>query len=342
MTAEASHTSQPTTPMPEQLGLLADDPEEQRIPYEILKSPEDRMRYLQLTDNLVREMVENKTDTVIFFDKSARPVAWMIRQFWDQLAPPPKPGQKTRKQPDIKFLNVDREQWGAITGRTEDGMVDVDEIPQERITELQQVMSSVPSTGLEKGVEPDPDKSWLAGKHVMVVDEVRVSGDTLHMSQRILKRAFPEAEEIVPVAWMEGQPVIDPRSGQRANKNNPIWYTETKVTGRGVGDRDTTKAAGLHSETSKIGRYWLSTPFDEPDMEGMQLRREVGQMARDLQHHRLLYRPAPWKKDTDPIDKRIERINGISVEDYKELRMNSHSAEELFRELGRLAGRDKK
>ncbi len=309
----------------------------EHVPYEILRSPEDRMRYLQLTDNLIRQMVEKETEVAIFLDKSARPVAWMVHALWDQLVPPAKPDGTAYKEPELKFLNIDREQWEAVVGRTEDGMIDVGTIPHERIDELRKVMAPVGKLVEEE--DPAPEASMLSGKKVMVIDEVRVSGDTLRIADRILNRAFPDASEIVPVSWMDGQVKVDPRSGQRSNTELPIWYNERRVTGRGVGDRDTTKAANSASERSRIGRYWLSTRFKEPDTEGIQLRRETKQMAADLEAHRILYRPSPnWNAEIESVDDRIERINGISVEQYKNLRVTSRNAEELIARLGRVAG----
>ena len=310
------------------------------VPYEILNTAEDRLHYLRLTDNLIREMVEDETEVAVFLDKSARPVAWMVHALWNQLAPF-KPDGTQYEEPEIKFLNIDREQWGDTVGRSEDSMVNVSAIPEEQINELRQVLSSESTDKLQEDTRPDPEKSYLTGKKVMVIDEVRVSGDTLHIADRILRRAFPEAAEIVPVAWMEGQARIDPQSGQRRNVNNPIWYSKTKVAGRGVNDRSEARALKQHSRRSIIGRYWLSTTFETPDEEGMQLRREISQMARDLKQHRLLYQPAPgWKRDIDSLGERIERINGMSVGEYKELRRVSKNSEDLLRRLGRLAHAD--
>lgn len=307
----------------------------QEVPYRILR-PEDREQYLHLTDDLVRQMIEQEVDTAIFLDKSARPVAWMVHELWEQLAPPNKPDGTPYAEPDIKFLNIDREQWGAIVGRSETGMLDISSIPEERINELRTIMSIAPSTGMSED-EPVPEApSRLSGKRVMVVDEVQVSGDTLRISQRILNRAFPDAK-IIPVAWMDGQVQVDPRSGQRTNTKLPVWYDERRVTGRGVGDRDTTRASHLHSGTSRIGRYWLSVPFKEPDTDGIQLRREVQQMARDLSEHRILYRPSPWKREIDSIEDRIKRLDGITPEQYKNLRATTRGVEDRVKRLGQLA-----
>jgi hypoxanthine phosphoribosyltransferase len=311
--------------------------EEQRVPYKILRSLEDREEYLHLTDNLIRQMVEQETDVAVFLDKSARPVAWLMHALWDQLAPR-KPDGSSYPEPAIKFLNIDREQWGAIVGDNETSRIDIKAIPQKRIDELKKVMAPVDELLDEKG--PAPETSLLTGKKVMVIDEISASRATLNISEGILKRAFPDAA-ITATAWMDGQAELNPKSGQQTNTKNPVWYNERKVTGRGVGNRDTTRAAQSHSGRSRIGRYWLSTPFKEPDTEGIQLRKEMSQIARDLEQHRVLYRPSTWSPDIDPFEARIKRINNITLEQYKNLRITTaRSSKERIRRLGQLVSQN--
>lgn len=338
MLTEASHPINADVPPDEHRGEFeASTPQNKEIaeptPYHILRSPEEREQYLHLTDNLIREMVEQETDVAIFLDKSARPVAWMVHALWDQLAPR-HPDGTVYPEPAIKFLNIDREQWTAITGNDETGRMNVDEIPADRIEELQKVMTPINEIASEDG--PAPAKSLLSGKNIMVVDEISVSRQTLNLSERIIKRAFPDAS-VVAAPWMEGQPTRNSESGQMISKNNPVWYSDKKTTGRGVANRDTTRAAQLHSARSRIGKYWLSVPFREPDTEGIQLRRETRQMARDLQEHRILYRPSSWRPEIESIDERIERINGISPDQYKNLRAEARGPYDLIEKLGEMA-----
>src|SRR3954469_6875014 len=88
--------------------------------YNILNSPEIRIKYLTLTDELIRRMSEQRTDVAIFLDKSARPVEWLVRELWDELAPTDPDTGKTVPKPEMKFLNIDREQWGPFVGRSEE------------------------------------------------------------------------------------------------------------------------------------------------------------------------------------------------------------------------------
>jgi hypothetical protein len=284
--------------------------------YEILDTPELRARYITYTDELIRTMTEDRIDTAIFLDKSARPVAWLVEELWDQLVPPHDEQGRPYVRPEIKFLNIDREQWGAVVGRSEDQGVDVHKIPTERIEELRGLFAPVKAK--------TQGRSLLEGKRVLIVDEVRVSGDTLAIAEQVIKRAFPEAASIRGVHWMDGQVKINPRTGVKMNTQLPVWYSDRKVTGRLVADRDTTKSMSSPSYRQQLGRYWLSTPFrGQHDERGLRLKAEVAQLAHDMKKHRLPYMPSPLWHDSGPdtIDNRIPRLNGgMQVDQYIQLR----------------------
>ncbi|MBA3757987.1 hypothetical protein H0X09_03975 [Candidatus Saccharibacteria bacterium] len=293
--------------------------------YEVLTTPELRAEYLRLTDGLICQMVDKGTDVAIFLDKSARPVAWMVNELWDVLAPSRDLSGEPLKKPEIKFLNIDREQWGAILGRSEDevGGINVDNLPPKRLEELRDLYAPI------KGHSDKEDQSLLSGKNVMVVDEVRVSGDTAEMAHKILAKAFPDAKHISKAYWMDGGVKGNDRTGVRTNTQLPVWYSDRETTGRLVGNRDTSRSGASNSSRQRTGKYWLSAPFREPDLKGRQLKREVYQLAEDLRNHKLLYMPSGSWEPIEPVDDRIERINGIGIEQYIDLRRKSSSIGEL-------------
>ncbi len=290
-------------------------PEKSEEPaYLILSTPELRAEYITLTDGLIRKLTDANTDVAIFLDKSARPVAWLTSELWDILAPRDKNGIVARK-PDFKFLNIDREQWGAIIGRSEDedaGGMDVKRLPANRLNELRELYSPI------MGKSAPSDVSLLTDKNVMIIDEVGVSGDTLSMSKDILTHAFPDVAKIDSAYWMIGKVQTEPRTGIRKNTALPVWYSDERSTGRGVADRDTTKSSISPSSRQRVGKYWLSTPFrGGKDVDGTQLRKEVKQLAQDVAEHRMLYRPASgWGEE---LDARMKRINGIKTDTYASL-----------------------
>lgn len=281
--------------------------------YHILDTPELRAKYLTLTDGLIQKLTENKTDVAIYLDKSARPVAWLVNELWDDLAPRDAEGE-IPPRPQTKFLNIDREQWGAVVGRSEDlGGIDIRRLPAARLQELRDTYAPI------KGQSKSGDKSLLTDKNVLVVDEVSVSGDTLNMSRAILESAFPDAASIEGAYWMSGNVKTEPRTGVRKNTELPVWYSDTRVTGRLVGNRDTSKSARSNSSRQRKGMYWLSTGFRGfRDMDGLQLKEEVKSLSEDLKAHRMLYRPASGWGDAE-FDARMLRINGITTSEYAAL-----------------------
>lgn len=315
----------------ENLPLHEDSSPPADFSYEILNSPEMRAEYVRLTDELIRRMIEQGTEVAIFLDKSARPVAWMVNELWEQLAPPHDPLGQPYTRPEIKFLNIDREQWGAVIGRSEDsvGGISVDRIPGERIEELQSLYAPV------AGHSKQEDETLLTDKKVLVVDEVRMSGDTLSMAEKILQRAFPDAAEIEGAYWMTSIAKRDSKSGATVGGKVPVWYSDETNRGRLVADRDTTKSSNSNSSRQRVGRYWLSATFRRPDESGRQLKHEVSLMADELRTHRLPYIPSTqWDDWTDPLEDRIERVSGLTLDEYIRLRKEAtHGGELDMKEL---------
>lgn len=284
--------------------------------YSILNSDELRTEYVTLTDGLIREMVDDHTDIALFLDKSARPVSWMVKDLWDQLAPTVDRDGKQYDRPVFKFLNIDREQWGAIVGRSEDEGIDINRIPEKRIEELRHVFAPITN---------DPThRSIFEGKNVLVIDEVSASGDTLHMSTHIMERAFPEAASIKGAYWMHGHVQQNPKTGVKMNTKLPVWYSDELLTGRLVANRDSSASAKSNSARQRIGKYWLSTTFrGNVDQRGLALKSDITQMAEDLRNHRIPYMPSPlWdEKGSLSLDDRIVHLNGgMPVEDYISIR----------------------
>ncbi len=295
--------------------------------YEILYSPAIRAEYLRLTDQLIAKMVEQKTDVGLFLDKSARPVAWMVKELWPILAPIDPETNEQYKLPDIKFVNIDRETMGTILGRSEDklGGIDIDLLPSERVEELQDVFAPV------VGISEAGDTSVFTGKKVMIVDELRQSGDTLVMAEKIVERAFPDAAEVEASYWMHGKIIRDSKSGALIGESGPVWYSDREVTGRLVGNRNSAKSAASSSRRQQRGKFWLGSPFEEKDYKGLRLKREVEWLAEDLSNNKLIYMPSlDWTESSpEPLEQRIERINGISKQEYITLRQEADDTKDF-------------
>jgi hypothetical protein len=259
--------------------------------YEILKSLEMRAEYITYTDGLISRLAESETDVAIFLDKSARPVAWLVKELWNTLAPVNKQTGQIMKMPEIKFLNIDREQWGPFIGRSED------------------------RTGR--------------------IDEVRTSGDTLKMSEGILKRAFPDAADIEGFYWMPKPAERDTKSGMLISGEVPVWYSDRVVTGRLVANRDENKSANSNSSRQRAGALWLSTNFKgEHDESGRQLKREVKRLAEDFKEHKIPYIHSPiWNSELEPWADRIARFDGLTLHEYAGLKREAGESTAKFIEL---------
>lgn len=291
---------------------------EQETVYRILKDPQIRENYLWYTDDLIARTQKDSIDTIVFLDKSARPVAWFFNAFYDTLVQENEDGTKPKK-PNIKFTNIDREQWGPLIGRSEDeeGIV-YDRLPQKSIENLQNVFAPVSN-----------DQSLSSGKNVLIVDEFRASGDTLDMASEIFARAFP-GTKIFSSYWVPSTKAIDIRSGQSIAKGAPVWYSDTKNTGRGIAGRDFTKSRMSPSKRQRIGYEWLSTRFRNEDQltnetnqwivdqEGLKLREEIYQMVKDLHKRKILYRPSSiWS--TQIQEERVLRYNGFDINRLRDI-----------------------
>lgn len=287
--------------------------------------------------------------SVIYLDKSARPVSWLVRAMWDELARTPGTRYEDREipeKPQSYYLNIDKTDWllrmGVPIKDLEDPpaeMIDFRRIPREHLARIRAIFS-------EHHIDEDNlDEAWdhptkLDGQHVMIVDEVASSGRTLEISQKLLSLAIPEAT-FSGVYWAQpkrvplnnGVPVDGAIQFRR--EWVPVWYHGERTSGRGIGEKNP-GWQGLASEQgqtltrlSRIGRFVLSTPPHDPstnepmpDRMAQRIQKEVKKMARELRAGRIFYIPSidRLSESTDgpggAID-RIETINKMGFEEWR-------------------------
>lgn len=260
-----------------------------------------RMQYIQLTDGLIQTMTEgvNCTDpktgekekripsTVIFLDKSARPIQHLVRNLWPILAKDPKTGE-TPPMPAFKYLNIDRRQWIGEIDPESNGVLKPEQIHPSVIRSLKSIYLEpdgkefVAENGLTEEVDSLP--TTLDNETVLIVDETKFSGDTLAYAAALLGRAIPSAH-IDTAHWMSSLPDSKGRP-----RDNPVWYSEHTKMGRGVNDRYTDFVKGKSLEQlsenyyRKFGKWFLSAPhyFVTPglvDVDYHQLVREIKHLA---------------------------------------------------------------
>lgn len=281
-----------------------------------------KSEYMELTDKLVNKMtngleVENpetgekeirKPDVVVWLDKSARPLSWLTKEVWPQLAT--DADGVTPEIPEFKFVNIDREQWVNQVDPEGTGYMNIDRIDPSIIRSLRSLFVSVSDKkdGLTEKV--DSAKTALDGKTIMIVDEVNASGRTLDIAQKFFKRAFPDTA-VGAAHWMGG---VSQRGQATGNRDLPVWYREDTEHGRGVGNRDERKSQGSPSLTQRLGGWFLSTALAD-DGSTKQLRKELKMLAQDAAEHKVIFKPSS-ERDLDDFDERLERYNDMSMEEY--------------------------
>lgn len=172
-------------------------------------------------------------DTVMFLDKSARPVAWMLKELWPSIAPQKideATGEvRTMEMPQIKFANIDRLHWRIDPDQE---IVEGGKMREPTLDEIQ---------GLRSIYDVD-EQHTISGQNVLIVDEQKESGDTLAVAQDLFSRAFPESR-FESAAWIS-HPYRYTTNGEKVYDVSeiPVWYPKKDaqklhaVEGRAVYD----------------------------------------------------------------------------------------------------------
>lgn len=212
-------------------------------------SDELRRRYIVLTKDIIEKIVRENYSSVVFLDKSARPVSWFINDFWDIFA-------GDRLKPDFKFVNIDKTLWNPIVG-TNEPTPDSSNV-ETPINVNRAPFAIIKLAGIFK---------FRRGEKVLIVDEVKSSGDTLEIARQFFTRAYPEIE-VRTWYWMKPKIIIG-QDGVSRNEESPVWYRRDVPTGRGIIDP------------------WQITDFlsrrpKAPDTLAMSLRQEIRRLADEV------------------------------------------------------------
>lgn len=179
-----------------------------------------------------------KADEVIYLDKSARPVSWMVGLFWNDFT--------NEKRPHPSYLAIDRREWFKRTGTDIDGNEYVDghmatfsDFKKENVTDRD--IAAIRALYIPGGIETeDIDEimntpTGLEGKNITIIDEVKRSGSTAAIAQYLVSRAIPEAASVnVYTYWDQGFKILD--NGEHQMRGAPVWYSHSSAAGRGIGD----------------------------------------------------------------------------------------------------------
>ena len=241
-----------------------------------------------------------KADHVVYLDKSARPVSWLVNTFWTAFS--------DQKRPPHSYLAIDRAEWLQRSGVTlqpgeyikeADGSerlatfsdFQTDKISREDIARIRALY-------IPGGIESEDvdaimnTPTGLEGKNITIIDEVSRSGATANIAKWLLSQAIPEAAEInTYIYWHPSPGKINSSTGEIAMGNTPVWYpTDHSVrSGRGIGDVNPDYFEKRYNEhptpktlAQKFGSIALGQFID--------LGKEIGQPSRKLAHEIQLMR----------------------------------------------------
>lgn len=282
-------------------------------------------------------------DVVIYLDKSARPVSWLVDAFWDDFT--------DKKKPEKFFSAIDREEMfnmiGAdlesnqyienpdgssrmATGR--DFWILFDKLPKDKQTEL---LARFRCNFIEGGIEDeDPEKimntpTLLDGKNVVIVDEVSRSGATIDIATELVRRAIGKDSVNVYdcVFWNDGFTKTD--NGEYQMGNAPVWYPKDSSDWRGRGimdpsldfrEREYENDPNPKNRAARYGSAFVGVPLNFEEEEGhlsQKLKDEIAKMHSDYQSgHILPLLPRGTSYDDEPgsvYDNLIQRDEFLGV-----------------------------
>ena len=186
------------------------------------------------------------TDLVVYLDKSARPVSFLVNEFWTTFT--------NQKRPKSTFLAIDRVRWLHYLGVDvdEDGQIrdevegkrpaTINDVPKEKITkeDIARIRALFIPGGIE---EENPDaimetSTGLEGKNITIIDEVERSGTTMELAKYLVQLAIPEAHIHGHAFWHPGfqRETFPGGVTKKQMRGTPIWYDTKTSVGRAIGD----------------------------------------------------------------------------------------------------------
>ncbi|MDP9212253.1 MAG: hypothetical protein M3N59_03180 [bacterium] len=261
-----------------------------------------------------------RPDMAIYLDKSGRPVSWLVRKLWGQLATP-EPDGSTPRMPETRFFNIDRIDWLRRVGVPEHEIEGVgpEGFEMRRIAEnpsavrellarfrlpfVEERRTETGADGEKRTIELN-ESNWLdevwkmplkavrrldgsmgPPRHITVIDEMKSSGATLHIARELFATALPEVA-VSGTHWSVPKKKsigTDRKSGvmQTTEETAPPWYRRDLEAGRGVGDLDRKWYADSDSNW-KVKRVGeIALSTPLTDVEGERIRDKRAQVLRD-------------------------------------------------------------
>lgn len=291
-------------------------------------------RAIEIRDKSFAEDEPINPDTVIWLDKSARPVSWLVDAFWDQFS---KDGAQ---KPDYEFLNIDRVNWFIHTGHDESiagwrlGPEDfnIDEVDQARIDGIRALFVDGELTEENWREEVWELPTRLDGQSVLIVDEVMNRGGTLAIAAQVIKKAIPDAAVSATYFWHTGRYSSNGTGAEKVEQQMetaPVWYDNHSKMGRGIGDisinywnHEYEVSPTQENLKRKLAAFALSAPHHrektfEPlgDIKADKLRQDIAFLSHAVADGEVIRRPSP-DRDIDEIVE-IYKDQGLTMSDVK-------------------------
>jgi hypothetical protein len=271
---------------------------------------------------------EEAPDVVVWLDKSARPVSWLTRELWDDLA---KDGAK---RPKYVYRNIDRVDWFMRQGHSADdservlgpGDFDIEKVSIDEIAQLR-ALSSVGELDKENWKTEVWEKpNSLDNKNILIIDEVKNKGGSLFIAQKLFQKAYPNAKVSGAYFWNRLETTLLDNPNETQIDSVPVWYSPTNEFGRGVGDRSPRYYESLPDTPAnfklKLGQIALSAPhYDvEPsnrlkDELAESLQADFRRLADSYREGIVLRFPDMHRSDED-VDK-ILKDQGLDINKLK-------------------------
>ena len=191
-------------------------------------------------------------DHVIYLDKSARPVSWLVNLFWDDFALKEGDGKPVKRSKHT-YINIDRAPWFRNVGinvdddgrQKDNGELATYSDFADHVRNLSQKhLAEIRALYIAGGIEEESANwvlsrpTFLDGKRVLIVDEVSRTGSTLDIAKLLFRLAIPEAAVIDGTYfWHPAEPLLK-MGEENVLTSLPVWYDPATLTGRGIGSTD--------------------------------------------------------------------------------------------------------
>jgi hypothetical protein len=203
------------TPQPEQLKTTQEDGKYKPV----FDTPKKIECIKERTQELIEDIIKNKSKILFFLDRSARPYSYMLQIAWDE--------DKYGPMPKIKFLNIGREK-GEVLGFYGGPPPHIDyDNDEEWIAAVEDYWNKLDSkdyiSNIKIDISNDPKDS------IMIVDDCESSGFTMGLARSFIDHHFPERKNRSHLFFKDEDKKIF-NGNKEANGIIMPWYDDKSYT----------------------------------------------------------------------------------------------------------------